>query len=437
MNISVVGLGYVGAVCTACFANEGHNVTGMDIDKVKVDLINKGKAPIVEKDLDKYISKSVKENRLRATTDLKEAIDNSDITIISVGTPSKSNGDIDLNFIKEAAKAIGEKIKEKDTFHIVSMRSTVLPGTGKNVVIPIIEEISGKKEGVDFGYVSNPEFLRESSAIYDFYNPPKTVVGTGNKKSASVFKELYAFLKAPYFETDIETAEMIKYADNSWHAVKVTFANEIGLICKRLGIDSHKVMEIFCADRKLNISSYYLKPGFAFGGSCLPKDVKAITYKAKSLDENVQLLNSLIPSNRYQVERIFYHLIKPLKKRKVGILGISFKANTDDLRESPVLELTEILIGKGYEVDIYDKNILLSKEKGANKHLLDNELPHINARLKNDLNKVIKNSEILIIGNSDEKFRQINFLAHKDKIFIDLVRISTNTSQDNYIGVAW
>ena len=437
MNISVVGLGYVGAVCSACFANEGHNVTGMDIDRVKVDMINDGKAPIIEKDLDKYISKNVKENRLRATTDLKEAVDNSDITIISVGTPSKPNGDIDLTYIKEAAKAIGEKIKQKDTFHIVSMRSTVLPGTGKNVVIPVIEEVSGKKEGIDFGYVSNPEFLRESSAIYDFYNPPKTVVGTDDEKSASVFKELYAFLKAPYFETDIEVAEMIKYADNSWHAVKVTFANEIGLICKRLDIDSHKVMEIFCADRKLNISPYYLKPGFAFGGSCLPKDIKAITYKAKALDENVQLLNSLMPSNRYQIERIFYNFIKPLKKRKVGVLGISFKANTDDLRESPVLELTEILIGKGYEVKIYDKNISLAKEKGANKLLLENELPHINARLKNDLNRVVDNSEILIIGNSDDKFKHIDFLSHKDKTFIDLMRINSGISHDNYIGIAW
>ena len=437
MNISIVGLGYVGTVCCACFANEGYNVIGMDIDGVKVDLINDGKAPIVEKDLDEYISRNVKENRLRATTDLKEAIENSDITIISVGTPSKSSGDIDLRYIKETAKAIGEKLRKKDTFHIVSMRSTVLPGTGKNIVIPIIEKISGKKEGIDFGYVSNPEFLRESSAIYDFYNPPKTVVGTSDKKSASIFKKLYAFLNASYFETDIEIAEMIKYADNSWHAVKVTFANEIGLICKKLGIDSHEVMDIFCADRKLNISPYYLKPGFAFGGSCLPKDVKAITYKAKSLDENVQLLNSLMPSNRYQVERIFYSFIKPLKKRKIGILGISFKANTDDLRESPVLELTEILIGKGYEVNVYDKNISLAKEKGANKYLLDNELSHINARLKNDLNKVIKNSEILIIGNSDEKFKYIDFLAYKDKIFIDLTRIGSDISHDNYAGIAW
>lgn len=437
MNISVVGLGYVGAVCSACFANEGHNVIGMDIDQTKVDLINQGKAPIIEKDLDEYIEKNVRAKRLKATTDLQEAIEHSDITIISVGTPSKPNGDIDLRYIEEAAKAIGEKLKTKKSFHIISMRSTVLPGTGTNVVIPIIEKISGKKVGEEFGYVSNPEFLRESSAIYDFYHPPKTVVGASDAKSADIFKELYAFLDAPYFETEIETAEMIKYADNSWHAVKVTFANEIGLLCKKLGIDSHKVMDIFCADTKLNISSYYLKPGFAFGGSCLPKDVKAITYKAKALDENTALLNSLIPSNRYQIERVYNQFIKPLKKRRVAILGLSFKANTDDLRESPVLELTEMLIGKGYEVTIYDKNVLLSKKKGANKILLEQELPHINSRLTDNLQEAISASDIVIIGNGDEEFKKLDFSQYPKQQFIDLMRITPKPSQHNYIGIAW
>ncbi len=436
MKISVVGLGYVGAVCSACFANEGHEVIGMDIDKVKVDLINQGKAPIVEKDLEDYISRNVKARRLRATTDLKEAIDNSDITIISVGTPSKPNGDIDLKYIKEAAKAIGEKLKEKDSFHIVSMRSTVLPGTGKNVVIPIIEEISGKKAGVDFGYVSNPEFLREGSAIWDFYNPPKTVVGATDEKSYKTFRELYSFLNAPYFEVEIEVAEMIKYADNSWHATKVTFANEIGMICKKLGIDSHKVMDVFCADTKLNISPYYLKPGFAFGGSCLPKDVRAITYKAKSLDENTPLLNSLMPSNEYQIKRVYNEFIKPLKSRKIAVLGISFKPNTDDLRESPILELTELLIGKGYKVSIYDPNVMKAKEEGANKALLENELWHINERLSDNLDKVIEESDIILIGNGSKEFKDIP-QKYTDKYIIDLMRVTNKPSNKNYIGIAW
>ena len=436
MNISVVGLGYVGAVCSACFANEGHNVIGMDIDKVKVDLINSGKAPIVEKDLEDYISRNVKEGRLKATTNLKEAIDNSDITIISVGTPSEANGNINLQYIKEAAKAIGEKLKEKDAFHIVSMRSTVLPGTGKNVVIPIIEEISGKKAGVDFGYVSNPEFLRESTAIWDFYNPPKTVVGAMDENSYKTFRELYSFLNAPYFEVEIEVAEMIKYADNSWHATKVTFANEIGMICKKLNIDSHKVMDVFCADTKLNISSYYMKPGFAFGGSCLPKDVRAITYKAKSVDATTPLLNSLMPSNEYQIKRIYNEFVKPLRSKNVAILGISFKPNTDDLRESPILELTEMLIGKGYKIKIYDPNVLKAKAEGANKALLENELWHINEKLVENVKDSIKDADIVIIGNGSKEFADV-IEKNEDKTIIDLMRVINQKSTKNYIGIAW
>ena len=436
MNISVVGLGYVGAVCSACFANEGHNVIGMDIDEVKVNLINSGKAPIVEKDLEDYISRNVKAGRLKATTDLKEAIDNSDVTIISVGTPSEANGNINLQYIKEAAKAIGEKLKEKDAFHIVSMRSTVLPGTGKNVVIPIIEEISGKKAGVDFGYVSNPEFLRESTAIWDFYNPPKTVVGAMDEKSYKTFRELYSFLDAPYFEVEIEVAEMIKYADNSWHATKVTFANEIGMICKKLGIDSHKVMNVFCADTKLNISTYYMKPGFAFGGSCLPKDVRAITYKAKSVDANTPLLNSLMPSNEFQIKRIYNEFIKPLRSKKIAVLGISFKPNTDDLRESPILELTEMLIGKGYKIKIYDPNVLQAKEEGANKALLENELWHINEKLVENSEEALKDADIIIIGNGSKEFADI-IETNNDKTIIDLMRVINKKSENNYIGIAW
>jgi len=437
MKLSIVGLGYVGVVCAACFAKEGHEVIGVDIDKVKVDLINNKKAPIVEEGLEELIKEGVESGRLKATTDLKEAVKNSDITIIAVGTPSKPNGDIDLTYIKKAAEQIGEVLKEKDSFHIVAMRSTVLPRTGRDVVIPILEEKSGKKLSKDFGYVSNPEFLRESTAIYDFYNPPKTVIGASDEKSSKTFKELYSFLDAPLFEVEIEVAEMIKYADNSWHATKVTFANEIGMICKKLDIDSHRVMDVFCADTKLNISPYYLKPGFAFGGSCLPKDVRAITYKAKHLDENVPLLNSLMNSNEYQVKRVFNEFIKPLKKRNVGVLGISFKANTDDLRESPILELTEMLIGKGYNVSIYDKSVLEAREKGANKKLLEEQLPHINSRLNANLLDVLEKNDIIIIGNSSDEFKQIDFSKYPDTIFIDLVRILNEKSKNNYIGLAW
>jgi len=437
MNISVVGLGYVGAVCSACFANEGHNVIGVDIEKSKVDLINQGKSPIVEKDLDKLIEKNVKEGRLRATTDLKDAIKNSEITFIAVGTPSKENGSIDLTYIKEAAKQIGEVLKEKNGFHTVVMRSTVLPGTGEEVVIPIIEKFSNKKINIDFGYASNPEFLRESTAIYDFYHPPKTVIGASNNKTADILENLYSFIdtnEAPLFKVKIKEAEMVKYADNSWHATKVTFANEIGMICSKLEIDSHKVMDIFCADRKLNISTYYLRPGFAFGGSCLPKDVKAITHKAKELDENTPLLNSLMPSNEYQIKRVYNYFIKPLKKKKIGVLGISFKAGTDDLRESPMLELTEMLIGKGYFVSIYDENVLKAKKEGAAKEFIETELHHINERLKENMNDVISHSDVILIGNNNEKFKGLEE-KYKDKIFIDVASVGDKVKDSNYIRI--
>ncbi|QCT95240.1 UDP-glucose/GDP-mannose dehydrogenase family protein [Caminibacter mediatlanticus TB-2] len=437
MNISVIGLGYVGAVCSACFANEGHNVIGVDVDKTKVDLINQGKSPIVEKDLDKLIEKNVKEGRLKATTNLKDAIKNSNITFIAVGTPSRENGSIDLRYIKEASKQIGEVLKEKDSFHIVVMRSTVLPGTGEDVVIPIIEKYSNKKINKDFGYASNPEFLRESTAIYDFYHPPKTVIGASNDKTAEILENLYSFIdinEAPLFKVKIKEAEMVKYADNSWHATKVTFANEIGLICSKLEIDSHKVMDIFCADRKLNISTYYLKPGFAFGGSCLPKDVKAITHKAKELDENTPLLNSLMLSNEYQIKRVYNYFIKPLKKKKIGVLGISFKAGTDDLRESPMLELTEMLIGKGYFVLIYDENVLKAKKDGAAKEYIENELHHIDKRLKNELDEVISHSDVILIGNNNNKFKGLEE-KYKDKIFIDIAAIGDKVKDENYIRI--
>ncbi|EDM24597.1 UDP-glucose dehydrogenase family protein [Caminibacter mediatlanticus] len=437
MNISVIGLGYVGAVCSACFANEGHNVIGVDVDKTKVDLINQGKSPIVEKDLDKLIEKNVKEGRLKATTNLKDAIKNSNITFIAVGTPSRENGSIDLRYIKEASKQIGEVLKEKDSFHIVVMRSTVLPGTGEDVVIPIIEKYSNKKINKDFGYASNPEFLRESTAIYDFYHPPKTVIGASNDKTAEILENLYSFIyinEAPLFKVKIKEAEMVKYADNSWHATKVTFANEIGLICSKLEIDSHKVMDIFCSDRKLNISTYYLKPGFAFGGSCLPKDVKAITHKAKELDENTPLLNSLMLSNEYQIKRVYNYFIKPLKKKKIGVLGISFKAGTDDLRESPMLELTEMLIGKGYFVLIYDENVLKAKKDGAAKEYIENELHHIDKRLKNELDEVISHSDVILIGNNNNKFKGLEE-KYKDKIFIDIAAIGDKVKDENYIRI--
>ncbi|RLA83702.1 MAG: GDP-mannose dehydrogenase [Epsilonproteobacteria bacterium] len=436
MKISIFGMGYVGAVSSACFTNDGHNVVGVDIDQVKVDLINSGNSPIIEKDLNEYINRAITSKKLTATKNIKEAIIQTDISIICVGTPSQINGNLDLSYIRKVCEEIAKEIKNKDQYHIVVMRSTVLPGTAHNLAIPILEKFSGKKVGVDFGYASNPEFLREGSAIYDFYNPPKTVIGHSDEKTAQTIACLYDKLAAPLIMTDIKTAEMVKYADNAWHAVKVTFGNEIGNIAKDLGIDGQKVMEIFCQDEKLNLSPYYLRPGFAFGGSCLPKDVRAITYRANSLDIKTPLLSSLLPSNEEQVKRAF-SMIQKTGKRNIGLLGLSFKAGTDDLRESPLVELAEMLIGKGYNLKIYDKNIKMATLIGANKNYLLNSIPHITTLLTDDLNTLKESSDVLIIGNASDEFLDVQKSATKDQTIIDLIRISKKTSDENYQGICW
>lgn len=436
MKISIVGLGYVGAVCSACFAKEGHDIIGVDIDQTKVDIINSGTSPIVEKDLDNYIKQGIDSGKIKATTDLDYAVQNSDITIIAVGTPSLQNGSLNLNYIKEAAKSVGELLKTKESFHVVSMRSTVLPTTAKKIVIPIIEDISGKKSGKDFGYISNPEFLRESTAIYDFYNPPFTIVGGSDEKSLAMFEKLYSFLKTPLFKSEIEVAEMIKYSSNAWHALKVTFSNEIGMICKKFDIDSHKVMDIFCEDTKLNISSYYMKSGFAFGGSCLPKDVKALTHRAKELDVTTPVLQNIMPSNELQITRIFKEFIQPLRMKKVTLMGLSFKAETDDLREAPQLTLAEILIGKGYDLTIYDTNVLHAKNIGTIAAILENNLNHIDKRLSNNFHRCLEDAEIIIIGNNAPEFKELQ-KQYPTKHIIDLVRVTNEKSNNFYQGICW
>ncbi len=436
MNISVFGMGYVGAVCSASFSNDGHNIVGVDVDSVKVDLINRGESPIIEKDLKELISSGIKSKRLHATQNAREAVSQTDISIICVGTPSQLNGNLDLSYVRKVCEDIGKEIKEKDGYHIVVMRSTVLPGTARDLAIPTLEEFSGKKVGVDFGYASNPEFLREGTAIYDFYNPPKTVIGHSDAKTGDTLASLYKDLKAPLIKTDIQIAEMVKYADNAWHATKVAFGNEIGNIAKDVGIDGQAVMAIFCQDEKLNLSSYYLRPGFAFGGSCLPKDVRAITYKANSLDIKTPLLSSLLPSNEEQVKRA-YQMIQKTGKRSIGLLGLSFKAGTDDLRESPLVELSEILIGKGYSLKIYDKNVKMATLFGANKNYLMNHIPHISSLITDNLEDIKATSDLLIIGNGSEEFLTVEETSRKDQIVLDLVRMSDKTSTETYQGICW
>ncbi|MEW6096845.1 MAG: UDP-glucose/GDP-mannose dehydrogenase family protein [bacterium] len=438
MNISILGLGYVGCVSAACLSKEGHQVIGIDVNIDKVNMINSGKSPIIEKDLDEILKEVVATNRLKATTDLQQGILNSELSLICVGTPSNENGSLDLRYVNGVCMDIGQALAKKNSFHIVVLRSTVLPGTVNSVVIPTLEKNSLKKAGVDFGVCINPEFLREGTSIYDFYHPPKTLIGELDKRSGDGVAQIYKNIDSPIVRTSIEVAEMIKYVNNTFHALKVCFANEIGNICKKKGIDSHQVMDIFCMDTKLNLSPYYLKPGFAFGGSCLPKDLRALLYEGKHLDLNLPVLEAIQKSNEYQINLAINKILK-LGKKKIGIFGFSFKAGTDDLRESPLVTLIETLIGKGYEIKIYDRNVNIAKLFGANKKYIEEVIPHISSLMSNSMDEVINNSDVLIIGNKAEEFKQIPSLMREDKIIIDLVRIfdKDDVKVGEYDGICW
>ena len=436
MKISVLGLGYVGAVSSACLAKEGHEVVGVDPQQSKVDLINHARSPIIEKDLGEIIAEQVSSGRLRATTDVSDAVRRTDLSLICVGTPSLGNGHIDLKYVRRVCEQIGQGLREHRG-HTVVVRSTLLPGTMKGTVIPALEASSGLKAGRDFGLAINPEFLREGTAVHDYFHPPKTVIGEIDKGSGDVVAKLYGHMPCPLIRTDYETAEMVKYADNTWHALKVTFANEIGNVCKALGIDSHKLMEIFCQDTKLNLSPYYLKPGFAFGGSCLPKDVRALAYKAKLLDVNVPVINAILPSNQEQVERGIRAVMEKGAK-KVGILGFSFKAGTDDLRESPMVELVERLIGKGYDLRIYDSNVRMASIHGANREYILEHIPHISRLMVDTMQEVLDHAGTVVIGNGSDEFREAPRLLAPGQSIVDLVRIADTPSIEGvYDGICW
>ena len=437
MNISVFGMGYVGVVAAGCLAADGHTVIGVDPNASKVDLVNRGVPPIVEKDIGEIVAEAVKGGRLRGTADVGEAVRASEISLICVGTPSQLNGALDLRYVRKVCEEIGAALRDKDAFHVVVARSTMLPGTMREVVIPTLEEASGKRAGVGFGVCNNPEFLREGTAVYDYRHPPKTVIGETDSRSGDVLASLYAGLEAPLVRTSVETAEMVKYVDNVWHAVKVAFANEIGNICKPLSIDSHEVMDIFCKDTKLNLSPYYLKPGFAFGGSCLPKDVRALTYKARALDLDLPLLNSILPSNERQIER-GYAMITGKGKRRIGVLGFSFKAGTDDLRESPIVEVIERLIGKGYDLRLYDKNVNMASLTGANRDYILNHIPHISRIMETTIDAVLEHAEVLVVGNGAPEFKEALSKVRPGVEIIDFVRIGNRRSVDGeYDGICW
>lgn len=437
MNISVFGLGYVGIVAAGCMASEGHQVIGVDPNPTKVDLMNQGVSPIVEQDIGKLVKSAVSLKRLTATHSVADAVNATQLLLICVGTPSERTGALDLRYVRKVCEEIGVALRNIDDYKVIVIRSTILPGSMRNLVIPTLESSSGKTAGRDFGVCNNPEFLREGTAVYDYRNPPKTVIGENDSRSGDVVATLYSHLDAPLIRTQIEVAEMVKYVDNVWHAVKVSFANEIGNFCKEIDIDSHAVMDIFCKDTKLNLSPYYLKPGFAFGGSCLPKDLRAITHKAKSLEIQLPLIESVLISNELQIKRALDTIIGHGAKR-IGLLGFSFKAGTDDLRESPVVELIERLIGKGIDLRLYDKNVNLAALTGANRDYILNHIPHISRLMVETPSAAIDFAELIIVGNSAPEFKDILEPVIKTKPILDLVRVSPELrSAGSYQGICW
>jgi GDP-mannose 6-dehydrogenase len=443
MKIAVFGLGYVGVVSAACLARDGHDVVGIDPNSVKVDFLRRGKSPIVEPGLEELIAAAVAGKRLVAGCDYATAVAHSDVLIVCVGTPGQANGSLDLTYVRRVVQQIGEQLAVgRGGYRVVVIRSTLLPGSMQGVVIPVLEQSSGRKAGKDFGVCINPEFLREGTAIYDYDHPPKTVIGASDDRAAGVVRELYAALAAPLIVTDLRTAEMVKYVDNSWHALKVTFANEVGRLSKAMGIDGRQVMRLFCMDTKLNVSSAYLRPGFAFGGSCLPKDVRALTYQGRLLDVDTPVLGSILGSNQVHIAHAL-SMIRATGRRRVGLLGLSFKEGTDDLRESPIVTLAEQLIGKGYELLVYDKNVRLASLLGANREYILNHIPHIGRLMVDQPEQLFEHADVLVVASASAEFVELLRGLPPGKCVIDLVGV-WNAAEDqgtspmeSYDGIAW
>ena len=442
MKIAVFGLGYVGVVSAACLVRDGHEVLGVDPNVVQVSFLRQGKSPIVEPGLDELIAAATAAGRLTAGSDTVAAVAQCDVLMVCVGTPGQPNGSLDLSYVRRVVQQIGEQLAAAAAYKVVVIRSTLLPGSMQNVVIPTLEESARRKAGQDFGVCINPEFLREGSAIYDYDHPPKTVIGASDERAAAIVRELYSALSAPMLQTDLRTAEMLKYIDNSWHALKVTFANEVGRLCKAMGIDGRLAMRMFCQDTKLNISTTYLRPGFAFGGSCLPKDVRALTYQGRLLDVDTPVLSSILSSNQLHIAHAL-GMIRTTGRRRVGLLGLSFKEGTDDLRESPIVTLAELLIGKGYELLVYDRNVRLASLVGANRDYILNHIPHIGRLMVDRPEQLIEQSEVLVVASADPEFTALLEKLPLGKSVIDLVGAwSMDASARSahlgaYEGIAW
>ncbi|MBN6040475.1 nucleotide sugar dehydrogenase [Amycolatopsis sp. 195334CR] len=438
MKISVFGLGYVGCVSAACLAGRGHEVVGVDVNPVKIELISRGRAPVVEERIGELTAEVVAAGALRATTDARQAVAASDLSLVCVGTPSSPNGSLSTTFLERVAEQIGDALRDRTTRHTVVFRSTMLPGTCLDLLVPILEKASGRTAGVDFGVAVNPEFLREGSSVRDFFDPPRTVIGELDAASGDVVEKLYEGLPGEVFRVAIPVAEMTKYADNSFHGLKIGFANELGAICRALGLDSHQVIDVFLTDRKLNLSAAYLRPGFAFGGSCLPKDLRGLVYAARRADVAIPILSHVLPSNTEHLQRAL-DLVVRTGKRKLGLFGLSFKPGTDDLRESPLVELAERLHGKGYDLRIYDANVSLSRLMGANREYIEARLPHLGQLLAGSVEEVLDHAEVCLIGCTDPDVLAALPAGDGHQI-IDLVRVpdaDRRRAEEGYVGLAW
>jgi GDP-mannose 6-dehydrogenase len=421
MRISIFGLGYVGCVSAARLAEAGHQVIGVDVNPEKVAMVNAGVSPIVEPGLENLLASTVNQGRLRATTSSAEGIANSDLAMICVGTPGYANGQLNIDILRALCVEIGRDLHQKDQSFTVVVRSTVLPGTLEDVVLPALRANVQRRHRSHIKVAVNPEFIREGSALKDFLHPPFTLVGAEDEATASKLREVYANVEAPFVHTSIKTAEMIKYASNTYHALKVCFANEMGDAAQAFGVDPQEVMRIFRMDTKLNVSEAYLKPGFAFGGSCLPKDIRALTYAARNADVELPLIGRILESNDAQIRRAVDAILAS-RKRRIGILGLSFKPGTDDLRESPMVTLVETLIGKGLDVKILDHNVSVAKLTGANRRYIEEEIPHISSLMCTEAADLLTHSELLVVGNPGEETDAALAAADASLHVIDLTR---------------
>ena len=438
VSISIFGLGYVGSVSAACFANLGHTVIGVDVSPTKVEALSSGRSPIVEARVSELIEDGHKTGRIRATTEASVAVRESDVSFVCVGTPSQRSGKLDLGYVERVVREIGAALKQKKSHHVVVLRSTVLPGTTESLVIPALEDSSGLRAGKDFTVCYNPEFMREGCAVADFHQPPYTILGAQNPEHLAPLRELYKSVPGPVFETTIPVAEMVKYVSNAFHAVKVTFANEIGTLCQQLGVDTNTVTKIYTSDTKLNISPAYLSPGFAFGGSCLPKDLRALSYKAKELDLGLPMLESALRSNAVHVDRAIEAVLRT-NQRKIAFLGLSFKAGTDDLRESPQVQMIKRLLGEGCHVKIWDQDVSLGRLAGSNRQYIEEVIPHIGSLLSSEFEDVVNSGEVVIIATKIDKDRLVRSLKPSQTV-IDLVNLDPANRPavpGPYIGICW